>query len=82
VENALFSLLDSWRVVARTHTDAYLFIETDILENSCTIRTYAYLPPAGTYAATAREIPDMYAPQVFDGVHRDPQTWLAHSNSV
>jgi len=47
------------------------------LENSCTIRTYAYLPPAGPYA-TAREIPDKYAPQVFDGVYPDPETWLAH----
>jgi len=47
------------------------------LENSCTIRTYAYLPPAGTYAA-AREILDIYAPEVFDGVHPDPETWLAY----
>jgi len=48
------------------------------LENSCAIRTYAYLSPAGAYAATALVIPDIYALQVFDGVHPDPETWLAY----
>jgi len=25
-----------------------------------------------------RQVPDMFAPPVFDGVHPDPETWLAH----
>jgi len=35
-------------------------------------------PPASTAAAAARVVPDIYAPQVFDGVYLDPEIWLAH----
>jgi len=35
-------------------------------------------PPASASAAAARVIPDICAPQVFGGVHPDPETWLAH----
>jgi len=32
-----------------------------------------------TWKKTAnRHVPDMFAPLVFDGVHPDPETWLAH----
>jgi len=37
--------------------------------------------PASSASASAvpvRAIPDMYAPQIFDGVYPDPETWLAH----
>jgi len=34
--------------------------------------------PASTATTTARIVPDIYAPQVFDGVHPDPETWLGH----
>jgi len=37
--------------------------------------------PASSASASAVPvcaIPDMYAPQIFDGVYPNPETWLAH----
>jgi len=38
----------------------------------------APVPSASTSAVSVRAIQDMYAPQTFDGVYPDPETWLAH----
>jgi len=48
------------------------------LASTSTMYCSAPDPPASTATTTARNVPDIYAPQVFDGVHPDPETWLAH----
>jgi len=49
-------------------------LEKPPLASTFTMYCSAPDPPASAAAATARVVPDIYAPQVFDGVYSDPET--------
>jgi len=53
-------------------------LEKPPLTSTSTMYASAPVTSASPSVVPARAIPDMYAPQVFDGVHPDPETWLAH----
>jgi len=55
--------------------------ETDKMDKSDKYASASAPPSMSSYqrqTTQTRTIPDMYAPEVFDGVHPDPESWLAH----
>jgi len=77
---------DSQRKSETTRPPAYctrssVTDETETMDKSDKYASASAPPSTSSYQRPTnqtRAIPDMYAPQVFDGVHPDPESWLAH----